>query len=95
MLGLTCALGNQNAVGEVFQLAAPQPFTWEAAIPYLAEKLGTAYVDVRLVDQVPTYYEFDLSKGAQLLGYVPQYDIFKMIDDAYLTNGNFLVTICV
>ena len=39
------------------------------------------YVDARSLG-VPTYYEFDLAKGRELLGFAPQYDIFRMIDDA-------------
>ena len=51
-------------------------------MPYLAQKLGVDYVDVQLADNTPTYYEFDLSKGTRLIGYQPQFDIFKMIDSA-------------
>ncbi|MCZ6676599.1 MAG: NAD(P)-dependent oxidoreductase [Candidatus Poribacteria bacterium] len=82
VLGFLSALGKPAAIGETFQLAAPKPFTWEETIPYLADKLGMDYVDVRLQDNTPTYYEFDLSKGARLIGYAPQFDIFKMIDSA-------------
>jgi len=74
-------LGKEQALGEVFQLAAPKPYTWEEAIPYLSEKLDLPYVDVKLAGHVPTYYEFDLSKGRKLLGYAPSYDIFRMIDE--------------
>lgn len=76
------ALNHQQVIGQVFQLGGPQPFTWEAAIPYLAERLGMDYVDVRLVGQTPTFYEFDLSKSKRLFGHRPQFDIFKMIDSA-------------
>ena len=82
VLGFLSALNEPAAFGETFQLAAPKPFTWEETIPYLAEKLGMDYVDVRLAGSVPTYYEFDLSKGKRLIGYQPQMDIFKMIDAA-------------
>ena len=80
--GFTDALGKPGAVGEVFQLAAPTPYTWDETIPYLAQKLGVEYVDVRLAGQIPTNYEFDMRKGQQLFGYSPQFDIFRMIDDA-------------
>jgi UDP-glucose 4-epimerase len=80
--GFTTALGKTEAIGQVFQLAAPTPYTWEETIPYLAEKLGVDYVDVKLAGHIPTYYEFDMSKGRQLFGYQPRYDIFTMIDDA-------------
>jgi UDP-glucose 4-epimerase len=79
--GLVAVLGKEQALGEVFQLGAPKAFTWEEAIPYLAEKLNLPWGDVKLAGHVPTYYEFDLSKGRKLLGYAPTYDIFRMIDE--------------
>ncbi|MCC6458578.1 MAG: NAD(P)-dependent oxidoreductase [Caldilineaceae bacterium] len=79
--GLLAVLGNEKALGETFQLGAPRAFTWEEAVPYLAEKLGLPWVDVKLAGHVPTYYEFDLSKGRRLLGYAPSYDIARMIDE--------------
>jgi UDP-glucose 4-epimerase len=85
----TAALNKPQVAGEVFQLGGPGPFTWEEAIPYLAGKLGLGYVDVRLDGQVPTFYEFDLSKGARLFDYQPLYDIFAMIDSAFrVRQGN-------
>lgn len=82
VLGFLAALGKPEAIGEAFQLAGPKAFTWEETVPYLAEKLGVDYVDVQLAEHTPTYYEFDLSKGARLIGYEPEFDIFKMIDSA-------------
>lgn len=80
--GFTDALGKPATIGEVFQLASPQPYTWEEAIPYLADKLSVPFVDIQLAGNIPTFYEFDISKGQQLFGYKPQWDIFRMIDDA-------------
>ncbi len=82
VLGFLAALGKPQAIGETFHLAGPTPFTWEETVPYLAEKLGVDYVDVRLIENTPTFYEFGLTKGARLIGYQPQFDIFKMIDSA-------------
>jgi UDP-glucose 4-epimerase len=79
--GLVAVLGKDRALGETFQLAAPKAFTWEEAIPYLAEKSDLPWVDVHLAGHVPTFYEFDLSKGRKLLGYAPSYDILRMIDE--------------
>ena len=81
-VAFTAALNKAQVVGEVFQLAGPGPFTWEEAIPYMAEKLELDYVDVRLDGNVPTFYEFDLDKSVRLFGYQPRYDIFTMIDSA-------------
>jgi UDP-glucose 4-epimerase len=80
--GILSALDKPAAFGQVFQLAGPAPFTWEEVIPYLAQKLGRDYIDVKLAELTPTYYEFDLAKGRRLLGFQPQMDIFKMIDQA-------------
>ena len=80
--GFTDGLGKPGAIGQVFQLAAPTPYTWAETIPYLAQKLGVDYVDVNLAGHVTTFYEFDMSKGQQRFGYQPRYDIFAMIDDA-------------
>jgi nucleoside-diphosphate-sugar epimerase len=79
-VAFTAALNKPQVAGEVFQLGGPGPFTWEEAIPYMADKLGLDYVDVRLDGHVPTFYEFDLDKSVR--GYQPQYDIFRMIDSA-------------
>ena len=80
--GFTDALGKPGAVGEVFQLAAPTPYTWAETIPALAKKLGVDYVDVRLAGHLTTFYEFDMNKGQRLFGYQPSYDMQTMIDDA-------------
>ena len=82
--GFTDALGKPATAigGQVFQLAAPEPFTWAETIPYLAQKLDAPYIELRLSGNTPTFYEFDLTKGRQRFGYAPQWDIFRMIDDA-------------
>jgi len=80
--GIAAAMGKPQAVGGTFQLAAPAPFTWDVAVPYLAEKLGLPFIDLRLVDATPTFYEFDLSNSRAALGYAPQIDIQRMIDVA-------------
>lgn len=80
--GFTCALGNQDAFGEIFQLGGPSAFTWEEIIPYLADKLNMTFIDVVLTGHIPTYYEFDLSKAKKLIGFSPQVDVYQMIDNA-------------
>ena len=76
------AIGNSQSIGEIFQLAAPAPFVWETTIPYLAQTLGMEYVDLCLLAQNPTFYQFDLSKSRERIGYQPQCDIFNTIDFA-------------
>jgi UDP-glucose 4-epimerase len=76
------ALGRPEVMGQVFQLGGPKPYTWEEAVPFMADRLGLDYVDVNLIGHVPTFYEFDLAKSERLFGYQPQFDIYKMIDSA-------------
>jgi nucleoside-diphosphate-sugar epimerase len=81
--GFLAALAKPAAFGQVFQLAAPRPFTWEETVPYLSRKLDRSYVDICLAGHIPTYYEFDLTKCRTLLGYAPKHDIYSMIDEAH------------
>ena len=80
--GFLSALGKPTALGQVFQLAAPVPFTWEEAAFDLAGKLQLPYVNVRLPDHVPTFYEFDLAKSRRLIDYRPSYNVRRMIESA-------------
>ena len=89
--GLLAVLGKPAALGEAFQLAAPRAFTWEEAIPYLAEKLNLPYVEANLAGHAPTFYEFDVAKGRTLLGYEPSYDIFRMIDEGMALRAGMAV----
>ncbi len=79
--GCLCALDTDAADGQAVQLGAPCAFTWAEAAPHLSDKLDTPYIDVQ-VGGTPTYYEYDLSKARRLLGFQPQFDVRRMIDDA-------------
>ncbi len=79
--GCTCVLGKSDAAGEVFQLGGPEAFTWDVAVPHLSERTGIPYIEARL-STTPTNYEFDLSKARSKIGFRPEYDIVRMIDDA-------------
>ncbi|MBI4306032.1 MAG: NAD(P)-dependent oxidoreductase, partial [Chloroflexi bacterium] len=76
------AAGNARTHGKTFQLAAPSPFSWDEAVPYLAMKLELPYSKVDLAGTNPAFYEFDISAARKAFGYNPQIDIFKMIDEA-------------
>jgi len=84
--GCTVGLGKAAAFGEVFQLGGPRAFTWDTLIPYISEKTGVPCVEAKLSGD-PTHYEYDLSKPRQLLGFDPQYDEFRMIDDCIAFNN--------
>jgi len=78
--GVECAAQEEAATGQAYQLAAPSAFTWDKAVPYLAQQLNLPFAEVQLLNNVPTFYEFDLNKSREDLGFSPQYDINAMID---------------
>ncbi len=79
--GCLCALGKERAFGETFQLAGPRPFTWDEVSYRLAELRGIPHVEAA-VQATPTFYEFNLHKAEEYLGFSPSYDIVRMMADA-------------
>ena len=77
--GVLCALEHENAVGEIFNTTG-FGVTWEEAIPYLAEKTGQSYLDIKMPNL--WHWRCDNTKAKDLLDYMPQYPIPRMIDDA-------------
>ncbi|MCZ6681438.1 MAG: NAD(P)-dependent oxidoreductase [Candidatus Poribacteria bacterium] len=78
--GLVLGLEKDAAVGEEFTLGGAAVFDWEEAVPYLADRYNLDYVDARL--PTSNYFEFDLSKIQNLLGYQPQHDLQSILDTA-------------
>lgn len=79
--GIICALEGEKAIGEAFNVTAPWAATWEESIPYIAGKAGEKYVDVT----IPNMWAFacDISKAKRLIGYRPEYDVYKLIDSGF------------
>ena len=74
------ALGNPTALREPFNVSGPAPFAYDVAAKYIAEKLGLPVVKF----EVGEFHDFciEMSKSRSVLGFHPQYDIFRIIDDA-------------
>ena len=68
------------AIGQAFNIAGPMPMDHEIAANHLATKTGTTPIEVEIPN--PYRFWFDLSRAQDILGYHPQYDIRRMIDDA-------------
>ena len=49
-------------------------------IPYLAEAIGAPYVEARIPGP-PIRIHHSTAKARALLGYAPQYDVFRSIAD--------------
>lgn len=79
------ALGNQAALGETFNIAAPRAFRYDEAAAYLAPKVGLETCTIT----ASGYYSFEInvSKARRVLGYDPKYDIFGIIDKALEWRG--------
>jgi len=74
------ALGNPQALGETFNIAAPAAFSYDVLSQYISKKLGIPAVAF----QFDGAYDFsiDISKACSVLGYRPAYDVFRMVDAA-------------
>jgi UDP-glucose 4-epimerase len=79
--GVTLALTHPAAAGETFNIGARTPFEFDTAVRYLAAHTGLPVHEVTM--STTSYrYETSVSKAIDVLGYAPQFDIFRMIDDA-------------
>jgi UDP-glucose 4-epimerase len=79
--GIRLLLERPAAVGDVFNLSGPAPFSYDQAVPYLAERTGRPIVDARIPGP-PIRIHHSIAKARGLLGYAPQHDIFSTIDTA-------------
>jgi len=74
------ALERDTAVGQTFLIAMAQPFNYVETANYLARKLG---IDVlELTDSVGQDFCIDITRAQYVLGFQPQYDIYRLIDAA-------------
>ena len=78
--GIVLALESDVAAGETFNILAARGTAWEDAVQYIAERTGEEYADVRLASRWA--FECDVSKARRILGYSPEFDYRRMIDDA-------------
>lgn len=74
------AIGNPTAIGEAFNISGPSPFAYDVMADYVAKKLDLAVVRF----EVSEFHDFciDMSKSRAVLGFNPEYDIFRIVDDA-------------
>ena len=74
------AIDNPVAVGHAFNVSGPSPFSYKTMAEYMAKKLDLPVVEFTN----PEFHNFciDLSKSRAVLGYKPEYDIFKIVDEA-------------
>jgi len=74
------SLNNPTALGEAFNVSGPSPFSYDVLAKYVSEKLDLPIVEF----EVSEFNDFsiDMTKSRSVLGLHPEYDIFKIVDDA-------------
>ena len=80
--GFEAAFGKSATFGKTYQLAGPGPFTWDIAIPHLAEQLGLPHCRVNLAGTSTTFYEYDMSGARNDFGYNPQVGFEEAVREA-------------
>lgn len=74
------ALGNENAIGRDYNIAAADAFQYRAAANYISKQLQIATIEI----PNPQYHPFciDISRARQEIGYTPENDFYCMVDRA-------------
>ncbi|MHC4915137.1 MAG: NAD-dependent epimerase/dehydratase family protein [Planctomycetota bacterium] len=74
------ALERAKTAGQTYNIAAPEAFAYDEAAGLLSEKTGTPTLEVK----IPEAHDFriDIRKAREELGYEPEYDMARIIDEA-------------
>jgi UDP-glucose 4-epimerase len=78
--GLICALQAPEALGESFNLGAPEPFLFPQGAALLAELTGRKLLDIRL--PVRWQYDHAIGKAKAWISYRPRGDLLTMMRSA-------------
>ena len=78
--GLILGIEREEAVGEEFTLGGAAIIDWGEAVPWLAERYGLSYADVRLPEA--NYFTLDLTKIQTRLGFKPRHDLANIVETA-------------
>ncbi|QCI12857.1 NAD(P)-dependent oxidoreductase [Pseudomonas putida] len=78
---LLLMLDKPTAIGETFNLAPPSLVGLDTFIPYLAKATGRRYVEAKLPAELGQPHS-TAAKARALLGWVPRYSLFDMVDEA-------------
>ena len=79
--GIDLMLNHPAAIGQVFNLSGPAPFSYRTAVEALHEATDLPFIEVRIPGP-PIRITHDISKARSSLGYAPERDIRKIIADA-------------
>jgi UDP-glucose 4-epimerase len=79
--GINLMLSDISAVGEIFNLSGPSPFSYRVAVEALHKTFGLPYVEVRIPGPA-IRASHEIAKAKSILGYKPVYDIQRIIAEA-------------
>jgi len=79
--GCILTIGNERAIGEVFNLPGPSPFSKGELVRYIAERTGYPFVEARL-PWAGEPQRISHARASTLLGYQPRYTVFDLVDAA-------------
>ena len=74
------SIGNSAAIGEAFNICGPSPFSYDQLASYVSQRLNLPIVEF----EYEGFYDFtiNITKARSVIGYNPQYDIIKIVDEA-------------
>jgi UDP-glucose 4-epimerase len=79
---LVCALEEDAAIGESFNVGGPVPFTYPEGAQLTAAKTGRDLLEIRL--PVRWRYDHDITRAKSWIGYRPRGDLETMMESAWL-----------
>lgn len=80
--GLILCLEKDKAIGQAIGFGPPTGIAFNEMVKYISKKINAPYFEIKLPVDLPYNFNLDLSKAKTLLGYNPQWDFYRMIDDA-------------
>ncbi|PSK92941.1 UDP-glucose 4-epimerase [Murinocardiopsis flavida] len=79
--GVIAAIGTPEADGEAIGIGADDSVGFDALVPEMAKRTGLGYADVALPAPA-VHYTTSNRKARDLLGFVPEWPIDRMLDEA-------------
>lgn len=78
--GILLSIGNEAAIGHAFSITGPAPFSYGYLAEYVAKKLDLPIVE--FICEEYHDFEHNIAKARSILGYNPQSDITRIVDEA-------------
>jgi len=80
--GLLALLENDEVIGESIGIGPPSSGSFDSIVKYFSKKLDIPFIELEVESPMPFIFDLNISKAKRMLSYNPEWDIYKMIDDA-------------